>query len=77
MANVGRVAGEIRSYAQLPDADIPASQLAYMAEQIERMRDAVLSESLQVLTRMMLDTWPPGTELGNAISALEAQYEKL
>lgn len=48
------------------------------------MRDAVLSENLpasdvryRVLTPSILDTWPLGHPLGNAISALEAQYEKL
>lgn len=84
LANVERVLGEIRSYAQSPHADIPASQLVYMAEHIERMRDAVLSENLPasdvryaVLSPLILDTWPLGHPLGNAISELEAQYEKL
>jgi hypothetical protein len=46
LANVEQVLGETRSYAQSPDADVPASLPAYMVEQIERMREAVLSERL-------------------------------
>jgi hypothetical protein len=55
-----------------------------MVEHIERMRDALLSENppardvrYPVLSPLILDAWPLGHPLGNAISDLEAQYEKL
>lgn len=73
LTNAERVLGDIRAYAQSPNGEIPASQLAYMVEQIERMKEAALSENLppkvdryHVLSRMILDAWPLGTSLGNA-----------
>jgi hypothetical protein len=65
-------------------ASISASQLQRAREKVRAMERRVATGDLpprelrtKTLTRLIIDEWPLGTPLGNALVDLEAQYVAL
>lgn len=87
-ARADQVLGEIDKLLSLPvearEEDLDDRDLTTARSYLERLRELLLSERLPsrgersaVMTRIIVDQWPLGTKLGDAISKLEADYRKV
>lgn len=66
------------------EASITRQQGESVLRRLQSMRASVCQQTLPPrhqryahLSRMIMDSWPLGTKIGNAITELEAEYRKL
>jgi len=81
---ISQIKEDLSKDVQERSTQISSSDLKVMLSHIKNLKERVLKDNLPPkeqrharLTRIIIDTWPLGTVLGNEISELEEIYQNL